>query len=139
MPPEDPKQALGRRKHMLATKAPQFDNPTAYATADVLALMAEEHRHKTAGFRSAIQALLHRLLVTLLRYEMLAPHDMQLSIFDLRGRVVSMLSSGFRQAGTYQVTWSGRNRHGQPVPSGLYFARLQVGNERLTRKILLAK
>jgi len=77
--------------------------------------------------------------VTLLRYEMLAPHDMQLSIFDLRGRVVSRLSSGFRQAGTYQVIWSGNDLQGQPVPSGMYFARLQVGGERLTRKILLAK
>ena len=77
--------------------------------------------------------------VTLLRYEMLTPHDMQLSIFDLRGHVVSKVTSGFRQAGTYQVMWSGRDQQGQPVPSGLYFARLQVGNDRLTRKILLAK
>ena len=70
---------------------------------------------------------------------MLTPHDMQLSIFDLRGHVVSKVTSGFRQAGTYQVMWSGRDQQGQPVPSGLYFARLQVGNDRLTRKILLAK
>ena len=77
--------------------------------------------------------------VTLLRYEMLAGHDMNLAIYDLRGRVVNTLTSGYRPAGTYQITWSGRDHLGQTMPSGLYFARLEVGSERLTRKILLAK
>jgi len=77
--------------------------------------------------------------VTTLRYEMLAGHDMTLSIFDLRGRRISTLSSGFRPAGTYQVSWNGQDHLGQAMPSGLYVARLQVGSEHLTRKILLAK
>jgi hypothetical protein len=77
--------------------------------------------------------------VTTLRYEMLTGHDMALAIYDLRGRQVTTLSAGFRPAGTYQVTWSGRDNRGQTMPSGLYFARLEVGGERFTRKILLAK
>lgn len=77
--------------------------------------------------------------VTSLRYEMLRGHEMMLGIYDLRGRAVSTLSSGYRPAGVYQVSWSGRDRHGQRVPSGLYFVRLQVGDQTLTRKILLAK
>ncbi len=39
---ETTEQAQKRRKAMLETKVPQFDNPTAYAAADVLALMADE-------------------------------------------------------------------------------------------------
>ncbi len=39
---ETTEQAQERRKAMLETKVPQFDNPTAYAAADVLALMADE-------------------------------------------------------------------------------------------------
>jgi flagellar hook assembly protein FlgD len=62
-----------------------------------------------------------------------------LSIYDLRGRMVTTLSSGYRAAGTYQVSWSGRNHRGERMPSGLYLARLQVGDQHLTRKILLAK
>jgi hypothetical protein len=77
--------------------------------------------------------------VTLLRYEMLTAHDMQLSIYDLRGRVITTISEGFRAAGTYQVSWSGCDQFGSRLPSGLYFARLQVGDQTLTRKILLAK
>jgi hypothetical protein len=77
--------------------------------------------------------------VTLLRYEMLSGHDVHLSIYDLRGRMVTTLSSGYRAAGTYQVSWSGRNHRGERMPSGLYLARLQVGDQHLTRKILLAK
>ena len=45
------------------------------------------------------------------------------------GRVVRALDLGHRRAGLYQsrnlaAYWDGRNAHGEPVASGVYFCKL---------------
>jgi hypothetical protein len=37
------------------------------------------------------------------------------------------------------VTWNGRDHRGSPVATGVYFYRLQVGQETQTRKMLLLR
>lgn len=49
----------------------------------------------------------------------------RLSIFDARGRLVRVLESGSKGAGTHSAEWDGRDGRGLASPSGLYFARLQ--------------
>jgi hypothetical protein len=62
-----------------------------------------------------------------------------LTIFDIVGREISMLVHQYQTKGTYAVTWnSSENRWGQ-LASGTYFARLQVGDIVVTRKMLLTK
>ncbi len=62
-----------------------------------------------------------------------------LDIFDLRGRQVNRLLSGFIQAGFNQVKWDGLTSEGTTAPSGVYFYRLVQGNKTQTRKMLLVK
>lgn len=50
----------------------------------------------------------------------------RLSIVDLAGRTVRMLTSGTREAGPQRVTWDGRDARGQAVRPGAYFARLET-------------
>jgi len=57
-----------------------------------------------------------------------------LSIYDVTGRKVSTLVDGHLGAGEHTVNWSG-----QESASGVYLARLKVGETVLTRKLSLVK
>jgi hypothetical protein len=65
------------------------------------------------------------------------PGLVRLSVFDPGGREVTVLVSGFREAGEHTVTWNGRDAAGRPVASGTYFYRLHAGKHRETRKMTL--
>ena len=62
-----------------------------------------------------------------------------LEIYDVLGRRVKTLLHGRVTAGDYQIRWNGRNQWGQSVSSGVYFYRLQSGEQVLTRKLLLIR
>jgi ligand-binding sensor domain-containing protein len=62
-----------------------------------------------------------------------------LSIFNLAGQKIRDLRSGTISAGTHTAVWDGRDRNGQPVSSGVYFAQLRAGNTVVNRKMTLMK
>lgn len=62
-----------------------------------------------------------------------------LRLYDVSGRVVAVLKEGKLSAGRYSVTWNGLENTGRAVASGIYFARLRVGNKVFVRKIVLAR
>jgi len=41
--------------------------------------------------------------------------------------------------GRHMIVWNGRDRHGNRVSSGVYYARLRVGRQTQTRSMLLLK
>ena len=56
-----------------------------------------------------------------------------IGIFDARGRLVARLTDrGESRGGRRTIVWDGRNREGQPVPSGVYFFELRDGRSRGT-------
>ena len=59
-----------------------------------------------------------------------------LSIYDVRGRLVAELVNEFQQASfsNYKVTWNADMQS-----SGVYFVRLVAGNDIETQKIMLIK
>ena len=57
-----------------------------------------------------------------------------LSIFDLRGREIALLINGFKPPGSYKFRWNA-TKHS----SGVYFARLRMGDQSKTQKIILMK
>jgi|GEM_PF-4767926 len=63
----------------------------------------------------------------------------QLTIFNVQGKVVQELVNEKRSAGTYAVTWNGRNSVGTPVTTGLYFYRLKTASFSNVKKMLYAK
>lgn len=63
----------------------------------------------------------------------------ELSVMDVGGRRVRELARGDRLTGTGSWVWDGRDDSGQPVPPGLYFARLRTGSEVLVRRMVLAR
>jgi hypothetical protein len=63
-----------------------------------------------------------------------------LEIFSVTGARVATIVNEARAPGTYVGRWTGRDDRGQPVTTGIYFARLTVGGEpAATRKLVLLK
>ena len=58
----------------------------------------------------------------------------ELSIFDINGRLVSTLWNGELSSGSYSATWDATSQ-----PSGLYIAKLKSGNTVQTSKLVLLK
>jgi hypothetical protein len=67
------------------------------------------------------------------------PAAFSLRIYDAAGRLVRVLVSGSRPAGTYSELWDGRDSSGRAVASGIYFYRLDAGSFSQTRKMALLR
>jgi|GEM_PF-3130567 len=61
------------------------------------------------------------------------------SIYDVRGRLVNHLFDGEASAGLHALMWHGRDQHGSPAASGIYFVRMVAGDEVRVRKAILLK
>jgi hypothetical protein len=77
--------------------------------------------------------------VTTIAYDLPARTSVDLSVFDVHGRLVRRLVSQTQGEGRYSVTWAGKNDNGESVASGVYFYRLHAGDFVKTRKMVLLK
>jgi len=61
-------------------------------------------------------------------------------VFDAQGRQVGLLVDEQQRAGEHAATWaSSAGQEGGGLSSGVYFGRLEFGEEVLTRKIVIAQ
>ena len=65
--------------------------------------------------------------------------DVSLVVYNAAGQKVRTLVSGHKNAGTYTVTWDGRDDAGRPVAAGAYFFKFQAGEYQSLKKTLLLK
>lgn len=63
----------------------------------------------------------------------------RLSIYDVRGCLVADLENGTLEAGRHVRHWTGENRAGQRVASGVYFAQLHADGQVMTKRLLMVK
>ncbi len=63
----------------------------------------------------------------------------QLSIYDVQGRIVKTMLNKNLSAGNYLYKWDGKNDSGIPVSSGVYIANLHVNEQMSSVKVLLLK
>jgi len=71
---------------------------------------------------------------TKLSFSMNAPSDIFLEVYDISGKLVDNIVSGFYQSGLHEVEWNASD-----LASGMYFVHLVKGSERLTQKVMLLK
>ena len=64
---------------------------------------------------------------TTISYSLPEQSKITLTIFDIRGTEVMNLQEGTKSPGYHRVQWSCVDRSGNPVGTGVYFARLQSG------------
>jgi flagellar hook assembly protein FlgD len=77
---------------------------------------------------------------TTIRYDIPAGGaDVNITIYDVAGRMVRELVDRHRAPGTWSVQWNGDDARGQRVASGVYFYRMRAGSFSDTRKMVLLK
>jgi flagellar hook assembly protein FlgD len=62
-----------------------------------------------------------------------------IGVFDVAGRLVSLIVDSEFDPGTFSVRWDGRDDSGRPVASGTYFARMSAGDASFERRMTLLK
>jgi hypothetical protein len=62
-----------------------------------------------------------------------------LSIFDVEGRLLRTLKNEILSGGLKEVEWDGKDWRGNPVGSGMYLYRLKAGKHVVAKKMLLLK
>ena len=81
---------------------------------------------------------------TWIPYQLAASAEVTLTIYTVDGQRVRQLVIGHQPAGIYRskqraAYWDGKNEHGEPVASGVYFYTLTAGEFSATQKMLIRK
>ncbi len=77
---------------------------------------------------------------TTIAYDVPRPGSrVEISLYDVGGRLVATLVDENKVPGSHFVTWDGQNRHGEVVATGVYFLRMRAGRFVETKKLLLLK
>ena len=54
--------------------------------------------------------------------------DIEILIYDIRGRVVKTFDEGIKVLGPHELIWDGTNQEDDKVSSGIYFYQLRSKN-----------
>ncbi|MBN1781304.1 VCBS repeat-containing protein [bacterium] len=76
---------------------------------------------------------------TTIRYDLPRDSRVRVTVYDIVGREVADIVDENQSAGTYQTVWSGCDRTGRAVPSGVYFYRIEAGEFVRVRKMVLVR
>jgi len=71
---------------------------------------------------------------TALTYDLKEPGMIGLSVYNVKGQLVSNIRSGFRGIGQHNEIWDGRDHAGRKLASGVYLLRLKLGEKFITSK-----
>ncbi len=74
-----------------------------------------------------------------IRFTLHRDTDVELTIFNLRGRQIATLIDGRILPGSYSVVWDGKNIQGQKVSSGIYLYRLKSAHSIVQNRIMFLK
>ncbi|MBT7945923.1 MAG: T9SS type A sorting domain-containing protein, partial [Candidatus Marinimicrobia bacterium] len=77
--------------------------------------------------------------VTTLYYDLPEDVMVNITIYDMMGRIVSNLVSSQQNAGNKSIQWDATNNAGQPVSAGVYLYSIEAGEFRQTKKMVLLK
>jgi hypothetical protein len=72
--------------------------------------------------------------ITTIRYGLAQNSDVQISIYDINGRLITTLINEFQITGYHSITWDASS-----YPSGIYFINISASNYSVTQKIVLIK
>ena len=77
--------------------------------------------------------------VTTLYYDLPEDVMVNITIYDMMGRLVSNLVSSQQNAGYKSIQWNATNNQGQSAAAGLYLYTIEAGKFRQTKKMVLLK
>jgi hypothetical protein len=76
---------------------------------------------------------------TTIEFSISSGSHINLSIYDISGRLVSTLVNEYRPGNTYREVWNGTDSMGRQVASGVYFYSLETAHFRATKKLILLR
>lgn len=76
---------------------------------------------------------------TTISYSVPTNADIRLDLYNAKGQLVNTLVNEYKEQGKHQIVWSGKDKNGNMVSSGIYFSRVVSGGKSSTRKMLLVK
>ena len=77
--------------------------------------------------------------LTVLSFTLSQPGRVQVSVYDLQGRLVSKLSDEVRGVGPQSLAWDGSNSRNGHVSSGVYFFRIQAPEGQVVQRVAVVK
>jgi hypothetical protein len=77
--------------------------------------------------------------ITTIRYQIPVRSMVNLSVFDVSGRLIRTLVNEYNEPGFRAVHWDGRDGRGIEAASGIYFYRLQTGSYTATKRMVLLR
>ena len=77
--------------------------------------------------------------VTAFHYDLPEDALVNITIYDMMGRIVNNLVSSQQNAGYKSIQWNATNNAGQPVSAGVYLYTIQAGEFKQTKKMVLLK
>jgi hypothetical protein len=75
---------------------------------------------------------------THINFDLPAPSDVSLTIYNVLGQQVKNYNE-FKSAGSHSIVWNGTDNSGTQVASGVYFYRLDAGQNSATKKMMMLK
>jgi hypothetical protein len=76
---------------------------------------------------------------TTIEYDIPEYTNVSIVVYDLLGRKIKQLVNEYKEAGTYQVIWNGRDSNNKRVSSGYYFYQMTTVNFVEVKKLLIQK
>ena len=77
--------------------------------------------------------------VTTLRYDLPEDARVNITIYDMMGRIVKTLVNGTQTAGYKSIQWNATNSFGKPVSAGVYLYQIRAGEFIQTKKMVVLK
>jgi hypothetical protein len=76
---------------------------------------------------------------SVISYTLTKSADVKFKVYNSRGQLVNSFNKGFLAANEYSTGWNGKDSNGNACPAGIYFIKLQAGNDSAIRKAVIVK
>lgn len=60
-----------------------------------------------------------------------------ITVYDITGKLITILQDGIEQPGWHTITWNGEDARGNQCPSGVYFIKLNAEEAHIIKKLIL--
>ena len=76
---------------------------------------------------------------TQIRFSLPDQSDVDLTVYNVNGRIVRKLAAGVREAGSYTVDWDGRDHAGSALVPDIYMVQMQAPDRSQTHRVNLRR
>ena len=74
-----------------------------------------------------------------IQFDVPSPGRVKVDVFDVLGRLVSILVDRHLDHSQHAHSWNGKDDDGNAMPNGVYFYRLSFGDRVLVKPLLLLR